>query len=77
MQTYNRNRRRERCETAEANEMSEWPNFVANTEKLQFEDRDTFNQACDKYRNDPRLIDIGYSDMVIILDSSNSSPTQV
>lgn len=57
--------------------MSEWPNFVANTEKLQFEDRDTFNQACDKYRNDPRLIDIGYSDMVIILDSSNSSPTQV
>jgi len=57
--------------------MSEWPNFLENTEKLQFEDRDTFNKACDEYRSNPRLIDIGYSDMVIILDSSNSSPTQV
>jgi len=57
--------------------MSEWPNFLENTEKLQFEDRDTFNKACEEHRNNPRLIDIGYSDMVIILDSSNSSPTQV
>lgn len=77
MQTHNRNRRHKRRKTTEVDEMNEWPNFLENTEKLQFEDRDTFNKACDEYSSNPRLIDIGYSDMVIILDSSNSSPTQV
>lgn len=44
--------------------------FLANTEKLQFEDREDFDRACEKYRNNPRLIDIGYSDMVITLEST-------
>ena len=75
MQTNYDNPRNKRRQAADGSEMSEYSDidFFANTERLQFEDRETFKKACDEYLNNPRVIDIGYSDMVIILESSNST----
>lgn len=47
--------------------------FLDDTEILHFEDRDAFNKACEEYRNNPRLIDIGYADMIITLQKSSNS----
>lgn len=47
--------------------------FLDNTEILHFEDRDKFDKACDEYHNNPRLIDIGYADMIITLQKSSNS----
>lgn len=39
----------------------------SDTETISFSSREEFNAACNQYANNPRLIDIGYADMIIIL----------
>ena len=38
---------------------------------LRFDNRDEFNKAVEQHQNSPRLIDIGYADMIIKLEGTH------
>jgi hypothetical protein len=52
-----------------------FPDFPTKT--LHFENREEFNKACDDYKHHPLLIDIGYSDMLLMFEVDFEIPQEL